>query len=137
MREIMSSTQSLTLLIADDEPHIRSLVGAKLRAAGFNVLIASNGQEALNQARQAKPALIVTDFQMPLLSGFEMCQRLQEDPQTAEIKVIMLTARGHKLSPSEMERTNIQLLMDKPFSPRDLLMNIYDLLGASPESMSA
>lgn len=126
-----------TLLIADDEPHIRSLVGAKLRAAGFNVIVASNGQEALDHARQSRPALIITDFQMPLLSGFDMCQRLYEDPDTADIRAIMLTARGHKLSPGELGKTNIQLLMDKPFSPRDLLMNVYDLLGMAPEAMSA
>ncbi|MEM1356159.1 MAG: response regulator [Planctomycetota bacterium] len=127
----------ITLLIADDEPHIRLLVGAKLRAAGFNVVVASNGQEALEQARTSRPALIVTDFQMPLLSGFEMCQRLYEDPDTSEIRAIMLTARGHKLRPSELAKTNIQLLMDKPFSPRDLLMHVYDMLGMNPEAKSA
>lgn len=126
-----------TLLIADDEPHIRSLVGAKLRAAGFNVIVASNGKEALDHARKSRPALIITDFQMPLLSGFDMCQRLYEDPETAHIPAIMLTARGHKLSTGELAKTNIQLLMDKPFSPRDLLMNVYDMLGLTPESLSA
>ena len=127
----------VTLLIADDEPHIRSLVGAKLRAAGFKVIVASNGQEALDHARSAQPNLIITDFQMPLLSGFDMCQRLYEDPETAGIRAIMLTARGHKLSPAELAKTNIQLLMDKPFSPRDLLMNVYEMLGMNSEAMSA
>lgn len=132
-----NTPSDLTILIADDEPHIRSLVGAKLRAAGFTVVIASNGQDGLEEAQRVKPDLIVTDFQMPLLSGFEMCQKLYEDPETAEIPAIMLTARGHKLSPSELAKTGICLLMDKPFGPRELLNNVFEQLGIVPQTKSA
>ena len=117
-----------TVLIADDEPHIRCLVGSKLRKAGYNVIEASNGKDALALANEHKPALIVTDFQMPIMSGFEMSQLLSEHEDTSEIPIILLTARGHKLQLSELAQTGIRMVMDKPFSPRQLLDNVQEQL---------
>lgn len=118
----------ITVLIADDEPHIRHLVGAKLKNAGFNVLIASNGQDGLSLAREHHPALIVTDYQMPLLTGYEMSQHLAADQDTKDIPIILLTARGHKLSEQELAATGIRLLLDKPFSPNDLMTRVRGML---------
>ncbi|MFK7790282.1 MAG: response regulator [Phycisphaeraceae bacterium] len=118
----------LTVLIADDEPHIRHLVGAKLKSSGFNVLVASNGQDCLDMAREHHPQLIVTDYQMPLLSGFEMSQALHQDAKTATIPVILLTARGHKLSEDDLASTSIQMIVDKPFGPTDLINRIKGVL---------
>jgi len=119
---------AVTVLIADDEPHIRYLVGNKLKRAGYHVLIASNGQECLALAQQQKPALIVTDFQMPMLSGYDMSVRLAQNPATADIPIILLTARGHKLSDEQLSATGIRDLMDKPFSPIDLVNRVQALL---------
>lgn len=116
-----------TILIADDEPHIRHLVGGKLRNAGYTVIEASNGQDALALAREHRPDLIVTDYQMPVMSGFEMSQQLQA-ADTAEIPIILLTARGHKICLSELAQTGIRMVMDKPFSPRQLLENVQEQL---------
>jgi len=118
----------LTVLIADDEPHIRHLVGAKLKSVGFNVLVASNGNDCLAMAQEHHPAIIVTDFQMPGLSGYEMSMRLSEDENTAAIPIILLTARGHKLSEQELAQTGIRLMMDKPFSPNDLINRVRGVL---------
>ncbi len=129
MGDLESTTKPSTVLIADDEPHIRHLVGTKLRLAGFDVLIASNGQDCLQMAREHRPELIVTDYQMPVLSGFEMSQALTEDPNTAAIPVILLTARGHKLSQDDLSTTTIQMVIDKPFGPNDLITRIKDVLS--------
>ncbi|MGB0767882.1 MAG: response regulator, partial [Phycisphaeraceae bacterium] len=121
----------VTVLIADDEPHIRHLVGAKLKREGYNVLVASNGKDCLDLAREHRPALIVTDFQMPLLSGYEMSLALTEDQQTAGIPIILLTARGHKITPEELAKTGIKLVMDKPFGPTDLITKVQGMLDAA------
>lgn len=118
----------MTVLIADDEPHIRHLVGTKLKLAGYNVLVASNGQDCLELAREHRPALIVTDFQMPLLSGYDMSVQLAEDQDTAGIPVILLTARGHKLSEDEINATGIRMVVDKPFGPSDLMSRVKGVL---------
>ena len=128
MSDLESTTQPQTVLIADDEPHIRHLVGTKLRLAGFDVLIASNGQDCLDMAREHRPELIVTDYQMPMLSGFEMSQALTDDPETAAIPIILLTARGHKLSEEELSTTGIQMIIDKPFGPNDLIARVKGVL---------
>jgi len=117
-----------TVLIADDEPHIRHLVGTKLKLAGFNVLIASNGQDCLDQAREHKPQLIVTDYQMPVLSGYEMSQALASDHELASIPIILLTARGHKLSEEDLASTSICMVIDKPFGPTDLINRVKGML---------
>lgn len=129
MDDLELTTMPLTILIADDEPHIRHLVGAKLKNAGFNVLVASNGQDCLQLAREHRPELIVTDYQMPLLSGFEMSQALAADQDTASIPVILLTARGHKLTDDELSTTSIQMVVDKPFGPTDLINRVKGMLG--------
>ena len=120
-----------TLLIVDDEPHVRHMLDYKLVRAGFSVITASNGVDALRLAREQRPDLVVTDLQMPGGDGLSLCQKLHEQPDTAAIPVIMLTARGYKVPPSELGRTNIKSLVAKPFSPRELLAQVQELLDAS------
>src|SRR5437868_8690401 len=99
--------ETRTILVADDETHILHVVSLKLRNAGFNVITARDGQEALEMAQQEKPDLIITDYHMPQLSGLELCQRLKKDPATSAIPAIMLTARGYQLDPSDTEQSGI------------------------------
>ncbi len=120
-----------TLLIVDDEPHVRHMLDYKLVRAGFSVITATNGVDALRLAREHRPDLVVTDLQMPGGEGLSLCLKLNEQPDTATIPVIMLTARGYKVPPSDMVRTNIKSLVAKPFSPRVLLAQVQELLGAS------
>ena len=117
------------ILIADDEPHITHIVGFKLEEAGYSVLVASNGETAFELAVENRPALVVTDFQMPRMSGLELATKLFENEATAEIPVIMVTARGHKVSAGELARTGIRAMLSKPFSPRELIANVAELLG--------
>ena len=127
----MPSMPDKTLLVVDDEPHIRHMLDYKLGRAGFTVITASNGVDALRLARERRPHLMVTDLQMPGGDGLTLCLKLNEQPDTATIPVIMLTARGYKVPPSDLRRTNIKSLVPKPFSPRELLAQVQELLDAS------
>jgi two-component system, OmpR family, alkaline phosphatase synthesis response regulator PhoP len=117
-----------TILVADDESHILNVVSLKLRNAGFRVLTAADGQEALELARQERPNLLITDFQMPRLTGLELCQQLKQDPQTCHIPAIMLTARGYHLEPHDTQASGILRMLSKPFSPRHLLSTVNEVL---------
>lgn len=117
-----------TILVADDESHILHVVSLKLRNAGFRVVTARDGLEALELAVQEKPDLLITDYHMPQLSGLELCRRLKQDPQTARIPAIMLTARGYHLEPHDTEQSGVLRMLSKPFSPRHLLATVNEVL---------
>jgi len=120
--------QQKTILVADDESHILHVVSLKLRNAGYRVLTANDGQEALELAQQERPHLLITDYHMPQLSGLEVCRRLKQDPSLPHIPVIMLTARGYHLEPQDTEQSGILKMLSKPFSPRQLLATVNDVL---------
>jgi DNA-binding response OmpR family regulator len=122
-----------TILLADDEAHITCVVAQKLRTAGFSVVTARDGEEAFDLALSARPALVVTDLQMPRMSGIELALKLRTDAATSATPVVMLTARGYIVEKDQMDRTNIRHLMAKPFSARDLLKKIVELIGAPGE----
>ena len=117
------------VLVVDDEVHILHVVSLKLRNAGYAVITAQDGQEALEIAQMELPDLIITDFQMPHLSGLELCQRLKQHPATKEIPAIMLTARGFALDDSAIASTGIKRCLHKPFSPRQVLLEAEEILG--------
>jgi CheY-like chemotaxis protein len=117
-----------TILVADDESHILHVVSLKLRNAGYRVVTARDGQEALELAAQEKPDLLITDYHMPQLSGLELCQKLKQDPATSEIPTIMLTARGYHLEAHDTEQNGILRMVSKPFSPRHLLATVNEVL---------
>lgn len=123
-----------TVLVVDDELHLTTMVASRLRRAGATVLTADNGQEALNLAARQAPDLVITDYQMPLMNGFELCLALHNQAATADVPVIMLTARGHKLSPEDMARTSIRHLMAKPFSMRELLATAGEIVELNAQA---
>jgi CheY-like chemotaxis protein len=116
------------ILVADDESHILNVVSLKLRNAGFEVLTAADGQEALEIAHAEHPDLLITDYHMPQLSGLELCQKLKQDPATARIPAIMLTARGYQLDAEDTKSNGILRMLSKPFSPRHLLTAVNEVL---------
>jgi CheY-like chemotaxis protein len=118
-----------TILVADDESHILNVVSLKLRNAGFHVLTAGDGQIALDIALQEKPDLLITDYHMPHLSGLELCRRMKQNESTRSIPSIMLTARGYHLEPRDTQESGILRMLSKPFSPRQLLATVNELLG--------
>ena len=120
---------SKTILVADDESHILNVVSLKLRNAGYRVITASDGQEALDMAQMEHPDLLITDYHMPLLSGIELCKRLRTDPATASVRMIMLTARGYNLESQDTAESGIRRMLSKPFSPRELLATVNEVLA--------
>jgi len=120
------------ILVVDDESHIVHVLSVKLQKAGFDVLCAMDGQAALQSALQDTPDLIITDYQMPLLNGSDLCEALLHNEATRSTPVVMLTARSHSISESDAHATNIKAMIGKPFSPREVLKKVHELLGMAP-----
>lgn len=116
------------ILIADDESHILHVVRLKLINAGYEVVTAGDGEEGLELALERLPDLVITDYQMPHLNGLELSRKLKAEGRTAYVPVLMLTARGASLSEEEMRGTNIAGVLSKPFSPREVLARVRELL---------
>jgi len=116
------------VLVVDDEIHIIHVVAIKLRNNGYEVISAENGNEAFELACEEKPDIIVTDFQMPVMTGLELVRKLRENEATKEIPVIMLTARGFAIEDEQKENLQISEFLSKPFSPKELLRSIDDIL---------
>lgn len=117
-----------TVLVVDDEIHIVHVVAIKLRNNGYEVISADNGAEALELALKEKPDIIVTDYQMPVMSGLEFVGNLREHEETKNTPVIMLTARSFAISQEQQDELKISGCLSKPFSPKELLGNIEDIL---------
>ncbi len=113
--------QRPTVLLVDDEPHIRNVMAFKLKKQGVNVLTAENGMEGFETARQMQPDLVVSDMQMPRCTGLEMCRKLAGDDATVKIPIIMVTSREFEIGPKETAGTNVRAVIGKPFSPTELL----------------
>ncbi len=124
----MSDEKALKVLVVDDEIHIVQVVAIKLRNNGFSVITCENGAQALEIASKTRPDVIVTDFQMPVMTGLELVENLRKQPDTAEIPVIMLTARGFAIEDRQKEELNISACLSKPFSPRELLQSVEEVL---------
>jgi CheY-like chemotaxis protein len=116
------------VLVVDDEIHIVHVVAIKLRNNGYEVLSADNGAEAFDLACNERPDIIVTDYQMPVMTGLELLEKLRQRQETKDIPVIMLTARSFAISKEQQEDLRISGCLSKPFSPKELLGNIEDVL---------
>ena len=116
------------VLIADDEVHIVHVVAIKLRNNGYDVISAENGAEAFEKACQEKPDIIVTDHRMPIMSGIELVEKLRQCESTKNIPVILLTARNFAIEDGQEQDLKISECITKPFSPRELLKSIEDIL---------
>src|ERR1700730_16837463 len=105
------------VLLADDDPGLRRLIGTTLGTQDFDVLYAVDGEEALRMARQHHPELVLLDVNMPKLDGFEVCRYLKNDAETAGIKVVILTARGADVDRARGREAGADDYFIKPFSP--------------------
>jgi two-component system, OmpR family, alkaline phosphatase synthesis response regulator PhoP len=118
------------ILLCDDEMHILRAAEFKFKRAGFEVVCASDGQEGWEQVVAHRPDIVVTDCQMPRLNGLQLAERIRSTPETSDLPVIMLSAKGFELSPQELrERFGIRCLMAKPFSPRELFARVESVLS--------
>ena len=118
------------VLLADDEEGILALLAATLGNEGwYEVLLARDGDEALEIARREKPALVFLDVRMPKRDGHEVCRALKEDPNTAQIRVIMLTALTQEFDRQEAADAGADDYFVKPFSPMALLQKVEEVLA--------
>jgi len=120
-----------TVLVVDDEIHIVQVVAIKLRNNGYEVYTCENGAKALQLASNEKPNVIITDFQMPVMTGLELVEKLRSNDSTSHLPVIMLTARGFAIDDEQRERLGISAFLSKPFSPRELLRSVEDIIHQS------
>lgn len=121
---------ALSVVLADDDAHITCVVSSRLEGAGYTVNVARDGEEALELAKKLMPDLVITDLQMPRMSGLEMAIQLRSDSATREIPVIMLTARGYLADESRLSSTNIKRILAKPFSAREILRLAGEVIAA-------
>lgn len=120
--------QKELILVADDEAHILHVLSMKLRNAGYEVITAEDGEEAIELALSEQPDLVITDYQMPIMSGLEFCTQMRQYDSIRNTPAIMLTARGFDISPAEMKEAGIYAVLSKPFSPREILTKVEELL---------
>jgi CheY-like chemotaxis protein len=116
------------VLVVDDEIHIVHVVAIKLRNNDYEVITAENGAEAFKLACEVNPDIVVTDFQMPVMTGLELVEKLRQTEETKNTPVIMLTARNFAIEDEQKEKLQISECLSKPFSPKELLRSIEDIL---------
>ena len=119
------------LLVVDDDPFIARLLEIELRAAGYDVRVASDGAQALLAAQERCPDLVLADVMMPNMDGFELTRRLRQDPRTATVSIIMLTARGLSADKLEGFAIGADDYIVKPFDTPELLARIRGVLRRS------
>jgi DNA-binding response OmpR family regulator len=117
------------VLIVDDEPNIVTALEFLLRRSGYDVQLATNGAEALQQVDAYRPDLVLLDVMMPVKSGYEVCQTLRERPDLAHVKIVMLSAKGSEAEINKGLSLGADLYITKPFSTQELVATIDRLFA--------
>jgi CheY-like chemotaxis protein len=117
------------ILVAEDERDIRDLIAFTLRFAGYEVITANNGEEAVQLTAQTIPDLVLTDVRMPKMTGYEACRLIKADPATQHIPVVFLSAKGQEAEvQSGLDAGGEEYLL-KPFAPDQLTRRVAEILG--------
>lgn len=120
------------ILVAEDERDIRELIVITLRTNGLtNIIQASNGIDAVAEAKAHLPVLILMDVRMPQMTGYEACEKLKEDPDTSEIPVVFLSAKGQDMEIKRGIELGAEEYILKPFSPDELFQRVASILNRS------
>jgi two-component system, OmpR family, phosphate regulon response regulator PhoB len=118
-----------TLLVADDDEDILTLVQLRLSRSGYEVVVARDGEEALRLAQERHPDLAVLDWMMPKASGLEVLRAIRAGSETADIPVVLLTARASEADVQEGLDAGADDYIAKPFSPQELASRVHMILG--------
>jgi DNA-binding response OmpR family regulator len=121
------------ILIVDDEPNIVTALEFLLQRSGYEVLLAQDGEGALRQVEQHLPDLVLLDVMMPLISGYEVCQRMRARADWQHIKIIMLSAKGREAEVNKGLSLGANLYVTKPWSNKELVAKIEQLLESAPK----
>jgi DNA-binding response OmpR family regulator len=116
------------ILIADDEPNIVVSLEFLMKQMGHLVRVANTGEDALSAVREFNPDLILLDIMMPLMSGYDLCQRVRENPAWNNIKIVMLSARGREIDVTKGIAVGADAYLTKPFSTKELVATVKRLL---------
>ena len=125
----MSEQVAARILVADDDPVIVRLLEVNFRLEGYQVETASHGEETIRKAREADPALILLDVMMPGVDGWEVCRRLKDDPATAGIPIVFLSARAQDEDRKRGLDLGVAEYVTKPFDPGDLVALVARLIA--------
>ena len=120
------------ILVADDEPNIVISLEYLLKREGYTVLIARDGQEAMETIAREQPDLVLLDVMMPKKTGFEVCQSVRANDKLQATKILMLTARGRDTDVTKGLALGADAYITKPFSTRDLVQKVAQMLAGSP-----
>ena len=129
----MSAAQEVKrVLVVDDEPNIVTSIEFLMKQAGFCVDIARDGPQALAALEGAPPDIILLDVMMPGLDGYEVCQKIRQSERHAQTKIVMLTARGREMEKQRGLDAGADAYVTKPFSTRDLVKQVKEMLACDP-----
>ena len=117
------------ILIADDEPNIVVSLEFLMKQKGYVVRVANTGEDALAAIGEFGPDLILLDVMMPRMSGYDLCQRVRENPAWQAIRIIMLSAKGRDIEVTKGMAVGADAYVTKPFSTKDLIAKVQELLG--------
>jgi two-component system phosphate regulon response regulator PhoB len=125
------------VLVAEDEPAIATLIRYNLERAGFQVLVVTDGAQALQVAGEQRPQVVLLDWMLPIMSGIEVCRQLRLSEPTRDLPVLMVTARGEESDRVQGLDTGADDYLTKPFSPAELLARIKAVLRRTHSATSA
>ena len=117
------------ILIVDDEPEIVDVLSARLETQGYEIVTGSNGEEALQKAKEQSPDLIICDVMMPPPNGFQVCRTIKDDPELKDIPVILLTAKAAESDKFWGTESRADEYITKPYNSDELLSKVKNLLG--------
>jgi DNA-binding response OmpR family regulator len=115
------------IIVVDDDPNLTRSVTFILQKEGYQVDVATNGEEAMAKIRQSKPRLMFLDVMMPKKNGYEVCQDIKADPELSDIYVIMLTAKGQERDREKGLEMGADEFISKPFSPKAIVERTREL----------
>ena len=113
----------------DDEEYIVTSLEYVMRSAGYEVAVAFDGEQAMEKVNEMEPNLLILDVMMPKLNGFEVCEKIRANPLWGSTRIIMLTAKGRDSEREKGMSLGADSYMTKPFSTRDILQRVKELLG--------
>ena len=119
------------VLIVEDEPNIVISLEFLMQREGYDVTVAGDGEAALDRVAKETPDLVVLDVMLPKVNGFEVCRRIRAEPRWRSVKILILTARGRDMEVAKGLGLGADAYVTKPFSTKDLVARIKQLLGAA------
>src|SRR5512136_2784125 len=125
------------ILSVDDSPTVQRLIDMILSSQGYQVVLASDGEEGIAKAKAEKPAVVLVDFVMPKMNGFQVCKTLKDDPEFKDTPIILVTSKGDKVGSKFVDVLGITEYFTKPFQPEELLAKIREVLDKRAQEAAA